>query len=140
MPLADALAALNATLNATSGVLLLCGRRAIRRGRRDAHRRLMIAAFATSCVFLMSYVTRFALSGTHRYPDDAPLRGVYLVVLATHVTLAATVPFLALRLLWLALRRRDFARHARIARIAWPVWICVSATGVIVYAMLYHLA
>lgn len=140
MPIGDMLAAANAGLNATAGVMLVLGLRAIRRGDRSLHRRRMITAFVISCVFLISYVTRVFLSGTHKYPSGAPFRSFYFVVLVTHVTLAAIVPFLAVRTLWLAERRQDFFRHRRIARVTWPIWMYVSITGVIVYLMLYHVA
>ena len=137
--LAGILPAVNASLNAIAAVLLLLGRVAIRRRRVDLHRRLMLAAFVVSAVFLISYVTRFSLTGTHRYPDGAPLRGLYLTILASHTVLAAATPVLAVLTLRLALRGR-FDRHRRLARWTWPIWMYVSATGVVVYWMLYHLA
>jgi putative membrane protein len=137
--LGELLPAVNAALNATAAVLLVAGWRAIRGGRRELHRGLMIAACATSALFLVSYLTRVALTGTHRFPGDGALRTVYLAVLASHTVLAALVVPLALRTLWLPLRSR-FADHRRIARITLPVWIYVSVTGVAVYVMLYHLA
>jgi putative membrane protein len=137
--LGELLPAVNAALNATAAVLLVAGWRAIRGGRRELHRGLMIAACATSALFLVSYLTRVALTGTHRFPGDGALRTVYLAVLASHTVLAALVVPLALRTLWLPLRGR-FADHRRIARITLPVWIYVSVTGVAVYVMLYHLA
>ena len=137
--LAAVLPAVNACLNAVAAVLLGAGRLAIHRGRVDAHRRFMVAAFSVSVVFLISYVTRFALTGTHRYPEDAPLRGLYLAILVSHTTLAAITPVLAVVTLRLALLGR-FERHRRLARWTWPIWMYVSATGVAVYFMLYHLA
>ena len=139
MALGDALPAVNAALNATCAVLLVAGWRAIRGGRRDTHRALMLGACAASALFLVSYLTRVALTGTHRFPGDGALRAIYLVVLGTHTVLAALVVPLALRTLWLPLRSR-FAEHRRIARWTLPVWLYVSVTGVAVYVMLYHLA
>jgi putative membrane protein len=137
--LGELLPTVNALLNATSAVLLFMGWRAIRAGRRDIHRGFMLAACATSVLFLASYLTRVALTGTHRFPGEGALRSVYLLVLATHTVLAALTLPLVLRTLWLALRAR-FPEHRRIARWTFPVWMYVSVTGVAVYVMLYHLA
>ena len=135
--LGDRLAFVNAMLNATSGVLLFLGRRAIKRGERETHKRLMIATVITSAVFLLSYLTRVALSGTHVDPHTGALHVLYYVILGTHMLLAMTVPVFAISLLWLGLAER-FARHRRIARWAFPIWMYVSVTGVLVYVILYH--
>lgn len=139
MTLAEFLPTLNAILNTTSAVFLFLGWRAIRGGRRELHRNLMIAACASSVLFLASYLTRVALTGTHRFPGDGTLKAVYLVVLATHTVLAAVILPMVLRTLWLSLHAR-YAEHRRIARWTLPVWMYVSVTGVAVYVMLYHLA
>lgn len=139
MTLGELLPSVNAALNATSAVLLFAGWRAIRGGHRELHRALMIAACAVSTVFLASYVTRVALTGTHRFPGGGLLRAVYLAVLASHTVLAALTAPLVLRTVWLSLQER-FADHRRIARVTLPVWMYVSVTGVAVYVMLYHLA
>lgn len=139
MTLADLLPSLNAALNATSAVLLVLGFRAIRAGRRERHRALMLAAVASSVLFLASYLTRIALTGTHRFPGEGALRAAYLAILASHTLLAALAGPLVLRTLFLALRER-FPDHRRIARWTLPVWLYVSVTGVVVYVMLYHLA
>jgi putative membrane protein len=130
--------AANALLNATSAVLLVLGYRAIKRGARDTHRKLMTAAFASSTVFLISYLIRFAVSGTHRYPAGGATKGVYLFVLFSHMILAVALVPLVLRALQLAFAGR-YAEHRRIVRYTWPIWMYVSVTGVVVYAMLYHL-
>lgn len=139
MPLADALAALNATLNGLSGLLLIVGFVLVRQGRTAGHKRAMLGAFGVSAVFLVSYLTRVALSGTHPYPPDAPFRMFYLVMLASHVVLAAFVPFLAIGAIVLALKGR-IAAHRKLVRVTLPVWMYVSVTGVCVYVMLYHIA
>lgn len=139
MTLADLLPSLNATLNATSATLLLAGWLAIRARRRELHRALMLAACASSVLFLAGYLTRMALTGTHRFPGEGPLRTAYLAILASHTVLAALNLPLALRTLQLSLGAR-FAEHRRLARFTLPVWIYVSMTGVAVYVMLYHLA
>ena len=135
--LGDTLAAVNAALNATSALLLLAGRRAIARHEIDRHRQFMVAAFAVSTVFLISYLTRVALTGTHRYPGGGWLKGLYLAVLGSHMVLAALTPPLAIRALQLALTRR-FDAHRRLVRYAFPIWMYVSVTGVVVYFMLYR--
>lgn len=139
MTLADVLPPVNATLNATSGVLVVLGWRAIRAGARERHRALMLAAFGSSVLFLAGYLTRVALTGTHAFPGGGALRVVYLAVLASHTVLAAAAAPLVLRTLFLAVRAR-FPDHRRIARYTLPIWMYVSATGVAVYVMLYHLA
>jgi putative membrane protein len=131
--------ALNAALNLTAASLLVSAWFAIRRRDVAGHRARMLAAVAVSTVFLVSYLIRFAVSGVHRYPDVGWSKTVYLVILGTHTVLAATVPFLAARALYLAWKQR-FPEHRRIARIAFPIWFYVSVTGVVVYLMLYQLA
>jgi putative membrane protein len=138
MSLAAALPSVNAALNATAFVLLLLGFVAIRRGQRARHRALMLGASAASVLFLASYLTRLALTGTHRFEGDGALRAAYLAVLASHTVLAALAGPLVLRTLFLAFRER-FPDHRRIARATLPVWRYVSVTGVLVYVMLYHL-
>lgn len=137
MTLAEALPTVNAGLNALSFCFLLAGYVAIRTKNRDLHRRLMIAAFASSCVFLVSYLTRFALTGTTPYPGSGALKAVYFTVLFTHMPLAAAVVPLSLRALWLAWKG-EFAAHRRTTRWLYPIWSYVSVTGVVVYLMLYH--
>ncbi len=139
MTLAGGLPAWNAALNATSGILLVLGRRAIRAGDRARHRRLMIAAVAVSALFLVSYLARVALTGLHRFPIGGPVRALYLALLGSHTLLAALAAPLALWTLALALRER-IAAHRRLARVTYPVWLYVSVTGVLVYLMLYQVA
>jgi putative membrane protein len=132
------LPALNAFLNATSAALLASGYRMIRAGRRETHRRLMLAAFATSTLFLISYLTYHFQVGSVRFQKTGWIRMLYFGVLVTHTVLAAAVPPLALVTLYRAAKGR-FESHRRIARITLPVWLYVSVTGVVVYVMLYHL-
>lgn len=133
----NALPTLNAILNATAATLLICGYLFIRRGRIQAHRRCMLAAFVVSVLFLVSYLTYHAQVGSRRYPGTGTIRTIYLTILFTHTVLAAVVPPLAIVTLWRALHER-FDRHVAIARWTLPLWIYVSVTGVIVYVMLYH--
>jgi uncharacterized membrane protein YozB (DUF420 family) len=131
------LPALNATLNATAAVLLVSGFILIRRGRKEAHRRVMLGAFAVSTLFLISYVVYHAQVGTVRFPGTGWIRGAYLAILFTHTLLAAAVPPLAIVTLSRALRAR-FDKHRAIARWTLPVWLYVSVTGVVLYCMLYR--
>jgi len=135
--LGDGLAAVNAILNATSGVLLVIGRAQIKRGRRELHKKIMIATVATSAVFLACYLTRVGLTGTHADPHRGFVHWLYLGILGTHMILATTIPFFALRLLWLGFKAR-FVPHKKLARLAFPIWLYVSVTGVLVYVILYH--
>lgn len=129
--------ALNAMLNGTSAVFLVAGFAAIRRRRIQLHRTCMVAAVITSSVFLASYLVRFATTGAHRYAGTGWDKGLYLVILFSHMVLAVVAVPLVLRALFLA-RRERFADHRRVARWLWPIWIYVSVTGVVVYLMLYH--
>ncbi|HEU0034105.1 MAG TPA: DUF420 domain-containing protein [Kofleriaceae bacterium] len=131
--------AINAGLNFTCFVFLVLGRMAIARGDVELHRRRMLTAFTASTVFLISYLIRFATTGTHRYPGEGWDKTLYLVTLFSHMALAVVLVPLVFRALQLALGGR-FDAHRRIVRFTWPVWMYVSVTGVIVYLMLYHLA
>lgn len=135
----DVLPHLNAALNAMAAVLLTLGWVQIRKGRVATHRRLMIAAFVTSALFLGSYVLYHAQVGSRPFPGTGWLRTVYFSILIPHVILAAAVLPLALVTLRRGLRRDD-QRHRAIARWTLPIWWFVSVTGVAVYLMLYQLA
>ena len=131
------LASLNASLNGLAFLLLFFGWLAIRAKNVSRHKVLMGLAFATSCLFLISYLTRFYFTGVHRYPGEGWLKTLYLSILITHTPLAAAVPVLAIRLIYLAVKNR-LAAHRRLARWTLPIWMYVSATGVVIYFMLYH--
>ena len=128
----------NACLNGLSAVLLAFGLAAVRAHRIRRHRALMLAAFASSVVFLVSYLTYHAHAGVTRFPGVGVARSVYLSILASHTALAAAVPVMAIITLTFALRRR-FRRHRKIARWTWPTWMYVSVTGVVIYWMLYRM-
>ena len=132
------LPALNATLNATSAVLLTTGWILIRRGRIAQHRAVMIAAVCTSALFLISYLVYHAQVGSVPFTKQGPIRAVYFTILLTHTVLAATIVPLVLVTLTRGLRAR-YERHRRIARWTMPIWLYVSVTGVIVYLMLYQM-
>jgi len=129
---------LNAILNTTSAVLLAVGRRHIKQGRRESHKKTMIATFAVSIVFLVSYLTYHAYHGTTSFPREGWIRSVYFTILTSHTILAAVVVPLAVLTLSRGLEER-IDKHKKIARWTYPIWLYVSVTGVIVYLMLYHL-
>ena len=137
MTLAETLPTVNAALNATSACALFLGYWAIRTGRFSLHWKFMTAAFAASALFLVGYLTRFALTGVHRY--QGPFRTFYLVLLGTHTVLAIVCLPLILRTIWLSAIRKSFQQHRRLAVWTFPVWAYVSVTGVVVYWMLYRL-
>ena len=130
----------NALLNAIATTLLIAGRRLARRKRIDVHRRVMLSAFGVSSVFLVLYVTDKVGRGFESvtYNVEGLARGIYLAFLASHVLLAMTVPVLAIRLIQLGLTKR-FDSHRKLARVAWPIWMYVSITGVMIYFLLYFL-
>lgn len=134
----------NATLNASAALLLIAGYRAIRRGDVETHRRFMLGAFSVSMAFLASYVFYHVTRQMHegvghtRFSGPAGLRPFYFVLLISHLVLAMVNLPMVIVTLVTALRGR-YARHRRIARWTWPIWVYVSVTGVLVYVMLYHL-
>jgi uncharacterized membrane protein YozB (DUF420 family) len=132
------LPAINATLNSIAAVLLFVGWRFIRRGDIGRHRACMISAFATSALFLISYVVYHANVGSVPFLGQGGIRVVYFTILVTHIILAAAILPLALVTLSRALSRR-FDRHRAIARWTLPIWLYVSVTGVVIYVMLYQL-
>ena len=128
----------NAVLNAASAVLLVWGYTLIRRKQIQTHRKVMITAFATSCLFLICYLIYHAQVGSVPFQGTGAIRPIYFSILITHTILAATVPVLAI----ITLRRGlagKYDRHRRIARWTLPIWLYVSVTGVVVYLMLYHM-
>jgi len=131
------LPAVNATLTAISALLLLIAYAHIRARRIQQHRRFMIAAFATSSLFLVCYLVYHAQVGSVPFTRQGFVRPLYFTILITHVTLAATVVPLALVTLSRGLKAR-YPQHRRIARWTFPVWMYVSVTGVLVYVLLYQ--
>lgn len=130
------LPAVNATLNAVSGVLLLIGYALIRARRIDQHRRFMIAAFATSSLFLVCYIIYHSQVGSVRFTRQGIVRQIYFTILISHLVLAAAVPPMAIMTLWRGLKGR-YPQHRRLARWTFPIWLYVSVTGVLVYVLLY---
>jgi len=131
------LARTNATLNLSSGVLLMIGWVFIRRGDVRRHRLSMLGAVTTSSLFLIFYVTRFTITGTHSFGGVGVAKTVYLGILFSHIILAILIVPCVLRLLYLVWRER-FQDHRRLARWVFPAWLYVSITGFVVYVMLYH--
>jgi uncharacterized membrane protein YozB (DUF420 family) len=129
---------INAILNATAAILLVWGFALIRRKRIQTHRKVMITAFATSCLFLVCYLVYHYQVGSVPFQKTGAIRTVYLSILGTHTVLAALVPVLAIITLRRGLAAR-YDRHRRLARWTLPIWLYVSITGVVVYVMLYHL-
>ena len=131
------LPAVNASLNALSGILLLVGYTLIRTRHVQQHRRCMIAAFVTSSLFLVCYIAYHAQVGSVRFMRQGFVRPLYFTILITHVTLAAAVLPLAIVTLSRGLNAR-FPQHIAIAHWTFPIWLYVSVTGVLVYVLLYQ--
>jgi len=132
------LTAFTATCIALSGASVLAGWYLIRvRHSIDAHRRAMLVATVLAAVFLVGYVTRWTLYGSKPFDGTGIWRWVYLGTLLPHVLLAIVLGPLVLRLLYLALRKRDFGAHRRLARVTLPIWLYVAASGWLIYYMLY---
>jgi putative membrane protein len=131
------LPAVNATLNAISGVLLLVAYTLIRQRKIELHRWVMLAAFTTSALFLVCYIVYHAQVGSVRFTRQGFVRPLYFTILITHVTLAATVLPLAIVTLSRGLKGR-YPQHRKIARWTFPIWLYVSVTGVLVYVLLYQ--
>lgn len=128
----------NATLNTISAILLTLGYVLIRQRRIEAHKRCMLAAFAVSVLFLISYVIYHANAGSTPFTRQGWIRPVYFTILISHIILAFVIVPLAIRTLYLAWRER-FEKHRRIAKITLPIWLYVSVTGVLIYIMLYQM-
>jgi uncharacterized membrane protein YozB (DUF420 family) len=131
------LPAVNASLNAISGILLLIAYALIRARKIELHRKVMIAAFTASSLFLVSYVVYHAQVGSVRFTREGIVRPIYFTILITHVTLAAAVLPMAIVTLSRGLKAR-YPQHRRIARWTFPIWLYVSVTGVLVYVLLYQ--
>ena len=135
---ASSLPAINATLNGTCAVLLTLGWILIRTGRWKAHAACMVVGVVDSALFLGCYLAYHYQVGSVPFRGVGPARFAYFTILTSHTLLAvAMLPLIALTL-WRAFRG-DFVRHAKIARITFPIWLYVSITGVVIYVMLYRL-
>ena len=136
MSLTD-LPTVNAALNASAAAAMLAGFVAIRRRRIAVHRACMLTAVGLSTLFLVSYLTYHAHVGSRPYGGSGWSRTVYFAILLSHTVLAVAIVPLVSTTLYRALRAQ-FVRHARLARVTFPIWLYVSVTGVVVYWMLYR--
>jgi uncharacterized membrane protein YozB (DUF420 family) len=125
-------------LNTLATVLLVVGYRLIKQRREVAHKRVMLSAFGVSMLFLVCYLVYHYMAGHVKFTGPQPIAGVYHAILISHVLLAASVPILAGRTIYLGLRDRRL-QHRRWAKWTFPIWLYVSITGVVIYVMLYHL-
>lgn len=121
-------------------MLLVVGYVLIKRKRRLelAHKRVMLTAFGVSIAFLACYLLYHFNVGSVRFQGPPDVRTVYLIILISHILLAVTVPVLAGMTIYLGYRDLR-ERHVRWAKWTFPIWLYVSITGVVIYAMLYHL-
>jgi len=126
---------LNAALNSTTTVLMVLGVLAVRRGRKDLHRRLMLGALASSALFLVSYLAYHRFHGDTPFPGQGWVRPLYFFLLISHIVLSAVVLPLLLTVVWFA-GTGVFERHKRLARVVFPLWLYVSVSGVLVYLFL----
>ena len=136
----ETLTAISTTCIVLSGCSLLLGWYFIR-WREDMirHRNSMLTAAALAGLFLVSYVTRWSLYGSKKFAGTGWWRTLYFANLVPHIILAVAVGPLAIRLIYLALRRRDFVRHRRLARMTLPIWLYVAASGWLIYFLLYRM-
>ena len=132
------LPALNAALNATSGVLLLLGYIFIRQRLMKSHAICMLGACGTSTLFLISYLTYHFHHGSQPFQGQGIVRVVYFTILISHTILAVVIVPLAINTLIRGLTG-NFAKHVKIARVTFPLWLYVSVTGVVIYLMLYQM-
>ena len=132
------LPAVNATLNAISGIFLLAGYVLIKRRQIQAHRNAMLGAFTTSTLFLVCYLVYHAQAGSRPFEGQGTVRYFYFAILISHIVLAAAILPMAISTLSRGLAGR-YAEHKRIATKTFPAWMYVSVTGVIVYLMLYQM-
>ncbi|BAO54668.1 DUF420 domain-containing protein [Nonlabens marinus] len=126
----------HAILNASTALLLITGFTLIKAGNRKAHRAVMTTAFILSAVFLVSYVISKISNEPVPYPEDAPLRALYLFILITHIVLSGIILPLVLYTMYFAWNKK-YIRHKKIARWTFPIWLYIAFTGVAVYVFMY---
>ncbi|HWI63993.1 MAG TPA: DUF420 domain-containing protein [Symbiobacteriaceae bacterium] len=131
------LPAVNAVLIFTSGLFIIAGVAAIRRGQQERHQKAMLTATSLATLFFVLYVTRIGLGGLTPFQGPAWVKMIYLAILVSHVGLATVQAPMTLVTLWRAFRG-NFPSHARIARITYPIWVYVSFTGVLVFGLLHY--
>jgi uncharacterized membrane protein YozB (DUF420 family) len=135
---AETLPRMLAGLNTVSATLLVTALVAIKQGRRERHKRLMVVNLGVSASFLVVYVSQQVLVGHQRFPGDDWVRTLFLCILTSHTILAVALVPLALRTFFLGFKQR-FDEHRKIARWTFPVWLYISVTGVVIYWMNNHL-
>lgn len=137
---AHVFARINAVINSIVSVLLVVALLAIKSGKQQLHKRLMLSAMVLSVLFLLSYIAHHILAGETKFGGQGAVRTFYFLILSTHIFLAAVIlPFI----LFTAYRAliAEFPQHKNLARITWPIWLYVSVTGVVVYFLIspyYH--
>jgi putative membrane protein len=129
------LPALNAACTATTTVLIVLGLQAIGRGDREAHRRRMLSAFATSALFLVGYILYHTFHGETKFPGQGVVRPVYFAILISHIVLSAIALPMIMTTFWFALSNQ-LVRHVKLSRWTYPIWLYVSITGVVIFFML----
>lgn len=134
----DLHAGLNALLNGCGAFFLFAGKAAISKKNETLHKQCMLAALTFATIFLVSYLIRASISGTHPYPGEGLDKTIYLIILISHMILAALIVPFVLWATWLGLKMRR-KTHRKVVRWLWPVWIYVSLTGIAVYLLLYHI-
>ncbi len=139
----EVLPQINAILNLISLVFLLFGYIAIKNGKQTQHKKFMLSAFFVSMLFLLSYLLHkyFLYVETNSFNasfiGEGIYRTIYFIILIPHITLAISVPILAIVAIRFALKE-NFSSHKKIVKFAYPIWLYVSITGVLVYLMLYQ--
>ena len=129
------LAKANAIINGTVSILLVAALIAVKKKNFELHKKFMKGAILLSVIFLVTYIGHHMFAGETEFPKDNSMRGLYLVILTTHIILAAIIlPFI----LFTAYRAliAEFPKHKKLARYTWPIWFYVAVTGVIVYFMI----
>lgn len=131
------LATLNACLNSLAFIFMILGMRAINARNIELHKKMMLGAFTSSALFLVSYLTRIFMFGDTKFQGTGAIRTAYFALLISHVVLAVVVAPGVIYSLIKGLRDERQA-HKRVASKVLPVWAYVSVTGVLVYLALYH--
>ena len=126
---------LNAVLNSATAISLIAGYIFIKKGKRQYHTTAMITAFVLSSLFLISYVIYHYQAPATKFGGEGIIRGVYFIILITHIILAAViVPFVLLSIYFAT--TKQFTKHRKIVKWTFPMWVYVAITGVVVYLMI----
>lgn len=126
----------HAVINGMTALLLLTGFTLIKKGNKQAHRKVMTTAFVLSAIFLVSYVISKISNEPVPYPEEAPLRILYLFILLTHIVLSGIILPIVLYTMYFAWTQK-FEKHKKLARWTFPIWMYVAITGVLVYVFMY---